>query len=133
MLTYNTPEFSPKQIIVLYLSLSRGILLSKACLFIRNGKMVRLIFCGCAFINANQKSVWLRDEPVLGVGLAPVSPPTLKLFNADLMALISSLFFLQVISFITVFQLDIICSLQNKVTCLQKVHANLLLVETQKF
>ena len=31
----------------------------KACLFIRNGKVVGLIFCGCAFINANQKSVWL--------------------------------------------------------------------------
>ena len=69
--------------------------------------MVRLIFCGCAFINANHKSVWLTRRTSLGVGLASVSSPTLKLFNADLMALISSLFFLQVISFITVFQLDI--------------------------
>ena len=37
---------------------------------------------------------WFVDETVLGIGLAWVSPPTLKLFNAGLMALIDSLFFL---------------------------------------
>ena len=37
----------------------------EACSFIQNGNVVRLIFCGCAFINANQKSVWLtrRTSP----------------------------------------------------------------------
>ena len=59
------------------------------------------------------KAFGLPDEPVLGAVLAPVSPPTLELLNADLnflMALINSLFFLQVISFIIVFQLVIFSS-----------------------
>ena len=36
---------------------------------------------------------WFVDEPVLEIGLASVSLPTLKLFNVGLMALIGSLSF----------------------------------------
>ena len=47
-----------------------------------------------------RKAFGKGDESVLGVGVAAVSPPP-KLFNVGLMTLISSLFFVQVISFIT--------------------------------
>ena len=57
-------------------------------------KLAEIIELQYKYVYLFKREKWFVDEPVLRTGPASAFPSTLKLFNAGLMALTGSLFFL---------------------------------------